>query len=457
MRNQSLKLKLLKALTGILVLGWVAWLGCEYLKLSHQQSRHGDTMLREVAEQVLLSMPRDIARVQASGQLRLPADQPAAELHKFDKLHFQVWSLGGRERVVASARAPGTPLKPDFAPGFGESDGAGEHWRVYAVSDAEGQVQVQTGLAMSAVKAEVRHWAGIAALCTLGALLALAAACWWAVHWSLRPVERLRHDMGRRAPMDLTPLPTAGITREVLPLVASFNALLARLGEAMQAERHFLADAAHEIRTPLAALLAQAELALRADSREETQAALQRLSGGIERTSRLAQQLLDSARLDASQRGGEDAVIELAEVATMVAREFEGMAARRGQVLAVTAREAPVRGDLDDLGILLRNLVDNAVRYAGQGARIEIDCRIEDGHALLRVRDDGPGVPPDERERIFERFFRGSTGNGERGSGIGLALVARIAARHGASLGTGEGTGGRGLCVSVAFPLPVRR
>src|SRR5690606_26085574 len=127
------------------------------------------------------------------------------------------------------------------------------------------------------------------------------------------------------------------------------------------------------------------------------------------------------------------------------------------QVLAVTASEAPVHGDLDDLGILLRNLVDNAVRYAGEGARIEIDCRIGDGHARLRVCDDGPGVPPGERERIFERFFRGSNGNGERGSGIGLSLVARIAARHGATLAVSEGIGGRGHCVSVAFPLPAAR
>lgn len=457
MHNHSLKLKLFKALAAILLLGWLAWLGCEYLKISRQQSRHGDTMLREVAEQVLLSLPRDIAGIDASGRLRLPPDQPAARLQKFARMQFQVWRLDGPERVVASQRAPSSPLKPDFAPGFGTTGADGEHWRVYAVSDDEGRVQVQTGLAMSAMQAELGQWAGTVALYTLGALLALIAACWGAVQWSLRPIERLRRDMARRAPLDLAPLPTAGITREVLPLVESFNALLARLGEAMQAERQFLADAAHEIRTPLAALLTQAELAMQADSREEARAALQRLAGGIERTSRLAQQLLDSARLDASQRGGDGAVVELAEVATMVAREFEGMAARRCQVLAVTASEAPVHGDLDDLGILLRNLVDNAVRYAGEGARIEIDCRIGDGHARLRVCDDGPGVPPGERERIFERFFRGSNGNGERGSGIGLSLVARIAARHGATLAVSEGIGGRGHCVSVAFPLPAAR
>ncbi|MEQ4573947.1 MAG: hypothetical protein ABN502_03240, partial [Gammaproteobacteria bacterium] len=114
MRHRSLKLKLLKALTGILMFGWLAWLGCEYLQLSRQQSHQGDMMLREVAEQILLSMPRDIASINGSGQLELPPHQPAAAVQKFDKLQFQVWSLAGHERVVASRRAPRAPLKADF-------------------------------------------------------------------------------------------------------------------------------------------------------------------------------------------------------------------------------------------------------------------------------------------------------------------------------------------------------
>jgi signal transduction histidine kinase len=455
MRHHSLKLKLLKALMAALLLGWLAWLACSYLQMSRQQSHQSDRMLREVAEQILLSMPRDIAGIGESGRLQLPSNQPAVSMQKFDKLQFQVWSLAEHERVVASRRAPTAPLKADFLPGFGHGRSADEQWRVYAVSDAEGRVQVQAGLAQSQVQAELRYWAGAGLAYALLALLALVGVTWLAVHWSLRPIDHLRSDMAQREPLDLTPLPTDGITREILPLVESFNALLARLGEAMQAERQFLADAAHEIRTPLAALLTQAELAMHADTRAEAQLALQRLTGGIERTSRLAQQLLDSARLEASQRSHDDATVELAEVVTMVAREFEGMASRRRQVLSVTASETPVHGNLDDLGILTRNLIDNAVRYAGEGARIEIDCRVADDRAWLCVRDNGPGVATAERERIFERFFRGSNGNGERGSGIGLALVMRIAVRHGAMLTATDGIGGRGLGISVAFPLPI--
>ncbi|HEY0333372.1 MAG TPA: ATP-binding protein [Stenotrophomonas sp.] len=457
MRHPSLKLKLLKTLMGAMLVGWLVWLVCQHNQVSHQQSRQGDQLLREVAEQILLSMPRNIAYVGTAGYLELPTHVSAAPTSKFEKIRFQVWSLGSGERVVASRQAPATPLKPDFVPGFGNVKALGDRWRVYAVTDADGRVQVQVGLAQSQLEAELAHWVRLSLVSALGVLLALAGAIWLAVTWSLRSTNRLRDDMAQRESMDLTPLPTAGIAREILPLVRSFNELLARLGVAMQRERHFLADAAHEIRTPLAALQAQTEVALRATDPEQAREALRQLSGGIERITRLAQQLLDSARLDASQRSGGEASVELAEVAAMVAREFEAAAMRRQQTLVLQVEPACVRADLDDLGILLRNLVDNAVRYAGEGRRIEICCHadVEAGEAVLRVRDNGPGVPEHERERIFDRFFRGSTGNGERGSGVGLALVARIARHHGARIDTGPGLDGRGLCIAVRFALDV--
>ena len=455
MRHPSLKLKLLKTLMAVMLIGWLIWLLCQHDQVSRQQSRQGDLMLREVAEQILLSMPRNIAYVGSAGYLDLPSHLSAAPTREFEKIRFQVWSLGSGERVVASRQAPATPLKPDFQPGFGNIQAHGDRWRVYAVTDAEGRVQVQVGLAQSQLEAQLAHWVRLSLLSAIGVLLALAAAIWLAVTWSLRSTNCLRDDMARREPMDLTPLPTTRIAREILPLVRSFNDLLARLGVAMQSERQFLADAAHEIRTPLAALQAQTEVALRATDPEQARDALRQLSGGIERLTRLSQQLLDSARLDASQRSGGEATVELAQVATMVAREFEASAARRRQTLALNVDEAQVRADLDDLGILLRNLVDNAVRYAGEGSRIEICCHADtaSGEAILRVRDNGPGVRDDERERIFERFFRGSTGNGERGTGVGLSLVARIARHHGARIETGPGLEGRGLCVTVRFAM----
>lgn len=453
-RHPSLKAKLLVTLMGVMLLGWLIWLGCQYQQVARQQSGLWDQSLRGIGQQILLSMPSDVDTVGSRSRLQLPPDLPAASGNKFDKIRYQVWSLRRHQSIVFSAGAPVSPLRADFRPGLSQATVDGQNWRVYAVSDASGRVQVQVGMAQSQVRAELAYWARISLLTAAALLLGLTLATWAVIRWSLRPVNRLRDDMARRDALDLAPLSMAGIPCEIQPLIDSFNALLARLAQAMQGERQFLADAAHELRTPLAALLTQTQVALRAGTQADARQALDQLAHGIERTSRLAQQLLDSARIDASQRRQDHAAVELADVVTMVAREFEGMAARKRQTIAIETAVAPVRGDLDDLGVLVRNLLDNAVRYGDAGGRIVVSCsRQGDGEAVeLSVTDNGPGVPEDEHERIFERFFRGSTGNGERGSGIGLSLVARIAHAHRATLTVGTGLGGRGLGIALVFP-----
>lgn len=450
--SRSLKSKLLLAVMTPLALGWACWLGGQHFQMTRQQQGHADLFLQEVGEQILMSMPANLDALDEGPRLQLPT-RPSTAGRKFEVLRYQVWILGRRNPVVLSAGAPLQPLRPDFQPGFVVSEVAGEAWRVYAVSDASGRIQVQAGMAQSAMRAELAHWVKVSLWSGIGILLVLAATVGLAIHWSLRPMNRLRRDMAQRDAHDLAPLPSAGLPREIRPLVDSFNLLLERLAHAMRGERQFLADAAHELRTPLAALLTQTQVALRAGTQADAHAALGQLAQGIQRTSRLAQQLLDSARVDASPLREDRPVVPLPDVVTMVAREFESMAARRGQTLAVHAEPADVRGDLDDLGILARNLLDNAVRYAGEGARIEIACGLDAGgaQAWLAVRDNGPGVPPEERGRIFERFFRGSHGNGERGSGIGLSLVQRIAQAHEATLRAGDGIAGRGFGCTVGF------
>ncbi|MCR6626964.1 MAG: ATP-binding protein [Pseudoxanthomonas sp.] len=450
--SHSLKSKLLLAVMAPLALGWGGWLASQHFQMTRQQQGHDDLFLQEVSEQILLSMPGNLDSLDEGPRLTLPT-RPRTASKKFDTLRYQVWILGRRVPVVASNGAPLQPLRADFKPGFVVSDVAGEPWRVYAATDASGRIQVQAGMSQSAMKAELAHWVKISLWSGVGILLMLGALVGLAIHWSLRPMNRLRREMAQREPHDLAPLPASGLPREIRPLVDSFNLLLERLSDAMRGERQFLADAAHELRTPLAALLTQTQVAMRAGSQEDAQAALSQLAHGIQRTSRLAQQLLDSARVDASPLREDRPVVALPDVVTMVAREFDSMASRRQQTLALHAEPASVQGDLDDLGILVRNLLDNAVRYSGDGARIEIACGADDegGTAWLVVRDNGPGVPTEERERIFERFFRGSQGNGERGSGIGLSLVDRIARVHDARITVEDGIAGRGFGCRVEF------
>lgn len=457
-RHHSLKGKLLATLMGVTVIGWLIWLGCQYVQVSRQQNGRWDQSLREVGQQILMSMPSDVDTVGGRSRLQLPADLPAQPNHKFDKIRFQVWSLQRRESIVSSNGAPKTPLQPSFQTGIANTRTAGDDWRVYAVTDASGRVQVQVGMSRKQLRAEIAWWVKITLLSAVALMVGLALAIWAAIGWSLRPVNRLRDLMSQRDALDLAPLPTLGIPREIQPLVESFNGLLSRLADAMHGERQFLADAAHELRTPLAALQTQTQVALRAGSEADARQALGQLAHGIERTSRLAQQLLDSARIDASQRRHDHATVELADVVTMVVREFELMASRRQQTIVLNTAVAPVSGDLDDLGVLVRNLIDNAIRYSGEGGRVVVACgRSADGTGVeLTVTDNGPGVPREERAQIFDRFFRGSNGNGERGSGIGLSLVRRIAQAYGAEVTLDDGLDGRGLSIRVRFPDPER-
>ncbi|MEJ1097961.1 MULTISPECIES: ATP-binding protein [unclassified Pseudoxanthomonas] len=448
----SLRVRLLVTLSLTIFIGWSLWFFVQCMQMTRQQSGYWDRSLRSIGEQILLSLPNDLDATAAQSYLQLPSNTTALE-GKFDHLHFQVWILQGRERVVASRQAPSTPMRGDFRDGYLDTQLGGETWRVFAVTDASGRVQVQVGYAASLKRFELMRWMAASLFTALVVLAGLAVATWAVVRKSLKPVVRVQQAMGERQALDLTPLPGSGLPDEVRPLVDSFNVLLSRLDHALQSERQFLSEAAHELRTPLAALLTQAQVAMHAADLDETRQALDSLMRGIERTSRLAQQLLDSARVDSARGSTDRGTVDLAEVVAMVAREFELVASRKRQTIVLEIESCQVEGNLDDLGILVRNLLDNALRYGREGGRVEIACCADAaaGNVALTVRDDGPGVAEEERERIFERFFRGSNGNGERGSGIGLSLVARIARVHGAMLTTGDGIGGRGFGVRLVF------
>ena len=285
-------------------------------------------------------------------------------------------------------------------------------------------------------------------------LLVLAVAIQRVLYWSLRPITRIRQAITARDTLDLTPLPDHDLPNEVRPLVESFNRMLARLDRAMHHERQFLAEAAHELRTPLAALLTHAQVALRSRSLEEAQAPLRQLVKGVERSARLSQQLLDSARLEADRPSSERVPLELADLVAMLTREFETIAAAKHQSITLDTCPSPIEGNVDELGILIGNLLDNALRYTPPGGRVAVRCRRVAAAVQLQVQDNGPGVTEEDRPRIFDRFYR-VAGSNERGSGIGLSLVARIAQSHAAAIEIHEGLDGGGFGVTVVFPAHV--
>jgi two-component system sensor histidine kinase QseC len=451
-KARSLRWRLTFVSVKCVLVAWLVWLGCQVWQLSRAHYGFWDESQREVATQILESMPDGLDRLP-------PRERPAVPAGRRDhKMSWQVW-VNGRN-VVYSMSAPDEPLKPDFRDGFARRKIDADVWHVYSLTDPHRGLTVQVGRSKEMIANEVARWVGLSLLAAGLIFVLFVLTVWIVIGRSLRPVAALRDALRARVPLDLTPLQAPGLPTEFSPLVDAFNDQLTRVDQAVQNERRFIADAAHELRTPLAVLSAHADLARRAATEEERDTALRRLSAGVARAARLSEQLLDLARIDADAASPTLAPLDLAPLLVLVVRDFETLARDRQQRISLRTEDGRIRGDVDQLGILIRNLVDNAVRYAGEGGHIEVICRrdVRDGVGgiALCVADDGPGVPTGERESIFHRFYRANGGSdGSRrsnGSGIGLSLVARIARTHHATIHVEDGLDGKGLAVTVFFP-----
>ncbi|MCF7750139.1 hypothetical protein KQ945_05245 [Bacillus subtilis subsp. subtilis] len=291
-------------------------------------------------------------------------------------------------------------------------------------------------------------------------LLAIGFLLGGSVVVSLRPLKRLSAEVAGRLPSETTPIPQDDVPSEIAPLIGAFNTLLARVDHALRSERDFIAQAAHELRTPMSALHTYAEAALMQQDPVARDALLRQLIAACLRTSRLADQLLDQARLEAGPQPGQWVEVDAPQLVRHLLGEFSVQA--NLQLISLYPRLSPcrIRCDVDAIGILLRNLVDNAMRHGGVQGIVEVSTGYQGrGEALqpyLEVLDDGPGIAESERSRVFERFYR-TPGTAAQGSGIGLSLVATIAAQHGAEITCGAGANGRGVRVRVVFPaVPAR-
>jgi two-component system OmpR family sensor kinase len=241
------------------------------------------------------------------------------------------------------------------------------------------------------------------------------------------------------------------VPAEVKPLVAALNDLLARLGRALELQKSFIADAAHELRTPLTAVSLQIQIAERARTDDERAAAFAQLRAGADRAGRLVQQLLTLARSEPGAAERPLTTVDLTAIAREVVVEHAPIAEANGIELGLSA-DAPVTvaGDRDALRTLLANLVDNAVHYTPRGGTVDVGVTVKDGQACWIVTDTGPGIPVEEREHVFDRFYRRDIA-GAGGSGLGLAIVQRVAQRHYATVDLADGLDGRGLAVTVRF------
>ena len=364
------------------------------------------------------------------------------------ELIIQVWRADG----IMLYRSPSARLlPPQSVIGFSDVLAAGEPYRVYTLETATQVIQI------AQAQSARRRMAGQLALRAVlpVALLApmLMLIVWWVVGRAVAPVDRLRRQLAARAAGDLAPLPVAGLPAEVAPLVAEMNGLLARLDAAWRQLSDFTADAAHELRSPLAALRLQVQSLQRAATPEASQRATERLLAGVDRATRLVEQLLALARHDGDGVAAASAPVDLMALARRAVHDAAPEAQARQIELRGPEGAAPIEvtGQADALAVLLRNLIDNALRHTPAGGAVQVTAqRGAGGAAELAVEDSGPGIPPSERQRVLDRFYRvpGAAGHG---SGLGLAIVQAVARRHGAQVEVGEAKGLGGARVGVLF------
>ena len=436
-----------RLLTTVLALVLVAWGVAAALAWHETDEEVSDLLDAHLAQTAAL------LRLQPLDELDEDRLNEAPELDKHQpRVVFQLWHED--QLLARSASAPQEPLTQRRKRGFADSQVDGKAWRVFVTQGRESDVRIVVG-ELQSVRREIVQ-ASLTSILKpmLWALPLLALGIWWAVRGSVQPLGRLGNAVAARQPQSLEPLSTAGVPPEVLPLVTALNELFERMARLLATEQQFTADAAHELRTPIAGIRMQAQVAQGATDTQERAAALQATVQGCDRATRLVEQLLQLARLDAEATPDSGSSAPLADVARQVAADLQATAERRQQRIILREPLAPgVQIPLPEplARVLLRNLLDNALRYSPEGAEVQLQIdELADGHAQLSVEDSGPGLTPEEQARLGERFFR-VLGTGQSGSGLGWSIIQRIARLHHLQVSTDRSPGLGGLRVTVRW------
>jgi two-component system, OmpR family, sensor kinase len=360
----------------------------------------------------------------------------------------QVWGPDG----TALYRSNGRELPSQAVLGFSDSRVNGVRLRVYTLQTPEHTIQIAQDLDARQARARALALNAVMPVLLLAPLLMLAVGA--VIGGSLAPLTRMRKQVATRAAHDLSPLSATGVPEEVRPLVQELNALFARVRGTIEAQQHFVADAAHELRSPLTALKLQLQAAERAHDDTQRQHALHELRAGIERSISLVEQLLALARQEDPASAVQEPV-DLEELARQAVSEVLPTAhARHLDLGLATSEPLQVTSSREPLHLILRNVLDNAIKYTPAGGRIDIALGRDRDGAWLAVEDSGAGIPETERERVFDRFYR-LPGSDAAGSGLGLAIVKTVAERLGARVNLGRSAALGGLRVEVRFPAPM--
>ena len=443
----SLRLRLILLLSVGLGVAWLVAAWFTHIESRHEIDRLFDAQLAQSAQVLLGTTRHEIHERIEHGEDEI------AVTHEYEqKLAFQIWDE--HDLLVRSTSAPNTALGIT-KDGYSESIINGQQWRVLTRWDANHEFMIQVAEPLAGREALARHITLKMLLPTFIALPVLALLIWFGVGAGLRPLQQLKQEVKQRTANRLEPVSLTEVPEEIEPFVKALNDLFLRLKEAFEVEKRFTADAAHELRTPLAALKIQAQVALRSKDDEERSSALKNVLHGVDRATRLVEQMLSLARVDPDTAAIGYRQVDLRSLIVSVMVDLEPLAKEKRIELTLEKGFAhddacSVLGDEAQLSLLLRNLLDNAIRYTPAGGSVSVDVLDTDAVTLV-VKDTGPGILESERENVMQRFYRVS-GSGEEGSGLGLSIVRRIAELHGVRLEFDDNEAGGGLLVRVIWP-----
>ena len=450
MESHSLRGRLLWFVLVAILLAAVLQAATAYRSALQQADAMFDDHLQQVARSLRSSIPLGSLLAEGEGDT------------DFD-LYVQIWGKDGTQLF----RSTHSALPPRAVLGFSDVEANGSRYRVYSLQAPLQTVQIAQDLSARTARAQALAARAVLPFVLLTPLLMLAV--WWVINRSLAPIERARRDVARRAADDFSPLSDTGLPDEVRPLVDELNLLFGRVRSAFDAQRNFVADAAHELRSPLTALKLQAQALRQAnqadgpagDHQATHEADVARLNQGIDRAIRLVEQLLTLARVEASIQPVPGLVappapttpVGLTEVIQLAVADVLPQAGLKHIDLGLSgdtpAQPILVNGQSDALRMMLRNLLDNAVKYTPASGQVDVSLRLEGEHYVLSVEDSGPGIALEDRARVFDRFFRATEVAHETGSGLGLAIVKVIAAQHGAAVTLEQSARLGGLLVQV--------
>jgi signal transduction histidine kinase len=448
--NPSLERHLLGWLLGALALGGVVLVIATYFIVLDEMNEVFDESLKQVAIAAATSATFEDPSSLAQAREALPGLPRRYDMDGDFDFVTAIYDHKGHRLFTsdASVQLPFTRVT-----GLSHDIDGPQLWHVYTIVLGDRVVQAaQRGESrrLLAVESATKLLVPISMLVALIGVLVVVA-----LRRGLRPLDRAAGDIALRSAASLAAIDASRMPGEIRPMLDAINGLMQRLGDALAAQRRFVADAAHELRSPITAVRLQLQLLERAADAQERAAATAELRLGVERAQRLVEQLLDLSRVEPDAPSRPHAAVDLGDLVEQVVtrRNAEAMAKR----LDLSARSDPgirVVADERQLDIMIDNIVGNAIRYTPSGGHIEVETLHEGERAMLRVVDDGAGIAPAERERVFDRFYRGESLSGDMrasGSGLGLAIVKAIAVRHGCEVALLTPRSGRGLEVRVMF------